>query len=244
MSQAVTESAGRGTWVLLLLLAGTLLAGACCVGPAALSPFFWLADDPPTKDPTPGIPQASSHVRDTVPAIPPPKDVPPPPGPEPPVRVNLEPSGDFTLATTLDPDDPDPRTVFQCCRRFVLNARADTAYLVEVDQKEISIRVEASGGGPPIEPKVATGMRPQLVFIAERTQAYVVFALGSLADFNRTFTMHIRACDGSTPLPDHLKFAATQSLPAIEVVQQLKDKRFVGSAFAPMPRPSGPPITT
>jgi hypothetical protein len=238
MPQDAKPSCAGG--ILVLLLGGTLLAGACCFGPAVLSPFFWIAEEAPPDRLSikPAADGGDADKREAPAVLPAPKgEAPPPtpqpPGPEPPIRVSFDEGGVFVRETLLDPDDPDPRGVFPCCRRFVVNAQADTAYHVEIDgPRDFRVRVEATSGGPPIEPKDASGKHSQVVFVAEKTQAYVVFVLGTLADFNRSFTMRVRVCDDRQPLPEEHKIATNAVLPVLEIAQQLKGKLLVGGAFA------------
>jgi hypothetical protein len=204
----------RGIGLVLLLMAGTLLAGSCCVGSAAFLGWFGAAPEPETP--------TDPMVADA-----------PSPKPPQPVPVTFDPRGDFTFQTTLDLDDPDPREPSQCRRRFTLDVKADTVCVIEVaDRRDLSVRVEPIGGGPAIEPKDAAGARPFVLWPA-KPETFTITASGRSGEAGEPFTLHVRAWDEGMPLPEPLKFPAAQTIPRLEVLQRLQGKLFVGGAFAP-----------
>jgi hypothetical protein len=223
-----SQSSCGGIGVLVLLLGGTLLMSACCVGGTILSDLVAPPEDEPPK--MPPLWKPVKVDRDPEPVASPKKEEPPPLPPGAPIQVKLDATGSFTLQTTLDLQAPP----FQHCRRFLLNAAADTAYLVEIrEQRAISLRVKPVGGGPAIEPKGPFGTRHHVVLLPQQAQPYVILALGGANEIDLPFTLHVRAWDESEPLPEKLKVPANRSLPKLEVAHEFKDKRFLSAAFAP-----------
>jgi hypothetical protein len=210
MSEAVKPSSAGRVVVLTLIAAGAVLGVACCAGPVALVSLLGLtSSDSLSQEP---------EITDKAPA---------------PQTIVFDDAGEFTLETTLDPSDPDPRAAFQRCRRLRLNARANTVYLVAVrDREDIQVRVEPADGGPAITPADGFGRQGRLVFLADRSQDYTVFAAGSPDEVERPFTLQVRIWPEDEPYPESIKSPPPATVPSVEIVEKLKSAPLTGGAYA------------
>jgi sugar lactone lactonase YvrE len=159
----------------------------------------------------------------------------PPAKPQPATPVNLDAKGAAEVRGNLDPADRDPLGKQPCCKRFVVEAEPDTAYLAEVpDWPEIEVRADPGNGEPMIESQGFPGNRNRIAFYAEKARPFTVFVLGQPAEAHRAFTLRVRRLDPNEPLPDHLRLQPpTVEVPKVEVALQIPNQLLTGGAFSP-----------
>jgi hypothetical protein len=234
---------------MVVLMTGTLVLSFCCIGGLATTVIVLNQESESIArlqmaKPAAAPGKAEAGQAKPAPAVP--NDAafkpapPPPPDTGPPEPVKLDAAGAGEAKGFLHAAQQDPRADFHPCKRFRFDARADTAYLVEVPDAHMTdaeVRLDPADGGPTIRAIVKPGQFPRknrVAFFAPKAQSYTVAVIGLPVGAHGNFTLRIRALDEHEVLPEHLKIPLPDaSVPKVVIAREIPNSRMTGGAFAP-----------
>jgi hypothetical protein len=247
-SRPTKPKSPTAVWLVVVLMTGILVLSFCCIG-GLVTTVIVLNQEPEAiarlqMAKAPGKPVGDLARPAPAPLLPndgaPEPAPPPPPETGPPEPVKLDAAGAGEAKGFLHAGQKDPRADFHPCQRFRFDARADTAYLVEVPDAHMTdaeVRLEPADGGPTIRPLVKPGQLPQknrVAFFAPKAQSYIALVIGLPVKANGDFTLRIRALDEHELLPEHLKIPLPDaSVPKVVIAREIPNSRMTGGAFAP-----------